>query len=173
MRHEYPAIESGVTPAEADALELLATGQRVLELGSWFGFSSVVMGRVAKKLTAVDWHHGDIHAGERDTEDIYRDNLLRYGVKRVDVRVGRFEDVLPNLSGPFDFVFLDGTHDEASVRRDLDLVERLLGSTFAIHDYLVDYRDDFEVKPVVDEWLADRPWWFRDYIVDSMLVLTL
>lgn len=173
----HPAdIHTGVTTAEADELARLATGRNVLECGSWYGFSTVVMGRVARRVVAVDWHHGDRHAGQAETLGPFTANLKRYGVaERVDVRVGRFEDVLPGLRGvPFDVAFLDGMHDRESVERDLPLVAPHVarrGAFLALHDYTVPPDWGFEVKPVVDEWLAERPEWERVNEVDKLLVL--
>jgi len=167
-------IHTGVTDAEADELTRHATDRRVLECGSWHGFSSVVMGRVAAHVDAVDWHHGDPHAGIQDTEAVMRGNLVRYGVEdRVTVHVGRFEDVLPTMGGGYDVVFVDGMHDAASVSRDLSLVERLVrpGGYLLLHDYDVPVGWGFEVRETVDAWLAQRPDWTHERTVEKLAVV--
>ena len=134
-------IPSAVTGEEAAKLASLASGGDVLELGAWFGFSTVVLAQSARRVTSVDWHQGDAHAGEGDTWDPYRANLARYGVAgKVDARRGRFADVLPALARAgtlFDGVFLDAQHDTESVAADLALALPLIrpGGFVAFHDY--------------------------------------
>ena len=136
-----PDIQSAVTENEAYALTDLARGKTVLELGAWTGFSTVVLASVAERVTSVDWHQGDDHAGRIDTWESFTANLARYGVAgRVEVIRGRFENELPVLAGhgrQFDGCFLDAQHDYDSVVRDVGLALPLLkpGAFFAFHDY--------------------------------------
>jgi SAM-dependent methyltransferase len=169
----YPIdIHTGVTGIEAEVLERYAEGRRVLECGSWYGFSTIVMARVAEHVDAVDWHHGDPHAGQRDTEGDFRQNLIRYNVDdRVTVHVGRFEDVLPMLVGRWDVVFLDGMHDAASVTRDLALLEPIAGRHLLLHDYDVPVSWGFEVRETVDAWLAAHPEWVLVDTVDKLAIV--
>ena len=169
-------IPSGVSAVEADVLAELARDALVLECGSWYGFSTVVMGRTARRLYAVDWHHGDAHAGERDTLHDYMLNLARYGLTdTVQTVIGRFETVLEAFRPDyFDGAFLDGMHDAASVARDLGLVAPFVarsGCWFAIHDYIVPADWHFEVQSTVDGWLVEHPEWKRSVTVDKLLVL--
>lgn len=136
-----PEIFSAITDEEADALRELARGQRVLELGAQYGFSTVVLAQAADYVVSVDWHRGDEHAGAEDTWKTYCDNLARYDVaSKVAAMCGRFEDVLPELATAgeqFDGCFIDGQHDSASVQRDLGLALPLVkpGGWIAFHDY--------------------------------------
>lgn len=136
-----PGIPSAITAEEAAALAVLAEGCRVLEMGAYEGFSTVTMASVAEHVCSVDWHKGDDHSGTYDSWDALRANLRRYGADgSVDARRGRFEDVLPALAAEgavFDGCFIDGQHDEASVRRDLALALPLVkpGGFIAWHDY--------------------------------------
>jgi predicted O-methyltransferase YrrM len=171
-----PAIETGISESEAVELERLARRRTVIEFGAWLGFSSVVLGRVARRLVSVDWHRGDEHAGRRDTIEAYFTHLTEYEVRdSVIAIVGRFEDVAPMLgAGQFEMGFLDGLHDRASVLRDLDLLDRLLGrsATLAVHDYdrwLGDVR--FEVSDALGEWLPTHLDWRLDRVVESLAVL--
>jgi predicted O-methyltransferase YrrM len=153
-----------VTHDEARALALLAAGKTVLELGAWHGFSTVVLASVATEVISVDWHLGDDHAGHGDTQSIFRSNLDKYGVAdKVDVRVGRFEDVVPQLAAEgaqVDGAFLDGQHDAASVSRDLQLALTVVkpGGFVAFHDYGRAAHNGFagfEVTEVADEFGID------------------
>jgi glycosyltransferase involved in cell wall biosynthesis len=139
-------IPSAITGEEAARLASLASGGDVLELGAWYGFSTVVLAQAARRVTSVDWHQGDgslTEMGEpdADTWEPFRQNLARYGVAgKVDARRGRFADVLPALKAQgklFDGCFLDAQHDAAAVQADLDLVLPLVrpGGWVAFHDY--------------------------------------
>jgi predicted O-methyltransferase YrrM len=153
-------IVSAVTEEEARALAELAAGQDVLEMGAYHGFSTIVLASVASRVTSVDWHGGDVHAGMGPSRDLFTANLLRYDVlDHVDVRVGRFADVLPVLADEgalFDGLFLDAQHDAASVSADLDLALPLVrpGGFIAFHDYgrgPATGHPDFAVTEVADE----------------------
>lgn len=134
-------LVTAVTPAEAAELARLATGGSVLELGSFYGFSTIVMASVAEMVYSIDWHQGDDHAGVYDTWDEFNANLLGYGVKKhVRAVKGRFEEEVPRLWREgirVDGAFLDGQHDAESVQRDLDLALMLIrpGGWCAFHDY--------------------------------------
>src|SRR2546430_1255703 len=134
-------IPSAVTGEEAARLASLASGGDVLELGAWFGFSTVVLAQAARRVTSVDWHHGDAHAGEAETWEPYRANLARYGVAgKGDARRGRFDEGLPALAKAgalFDGGVLDARHDPAAVPAALALALPLIrpGGFVAFHDY--------------------------------------
>lgn len=170
-------IVTGVLADEARELERLATGRSVIEFGAWLGFSTVLMGRVARQMVSVDWHHGDEHAGERDTLPTYIANLERFELRdRIITIVGRFEEVTPLLrQDSFEMGFLDGMHDRRSVLRDLDLLDSLLmaHAVLAVHDYdrwLGEVR--FEVSDAIWEWLPRHPDWRVDHVVNSLCVLS-
>ena len=132
---------SAVTEEEATALADLARGKNVLEMGAWEGFSTIVLASVADRVTSVDWHRGDDHAGHYDTWPRFLQNLGTYGVAdRVTVAHCRFEDELPRLAADgvmFDGCFLDAQHDSQSVARDVRLALPVIrpGGFFAFHDY--------------------------------------
>ena len=146
-------IQSGIKDDEAERLVELARGRTVLEVGSWFGFSTVLMGRVARVVHAVDWHRGDeiVHrrTRTRDTLPSLWTNLERYRLRdRVVVHVGSSDDVLPLLApGSFDFAFHDSYHSTERVAKDAAMIIPLLrkGSLLAFHDY-----GRYGVSPAVD-----------------------
>jgi predicted O-methyltransferase YrrM len=145
-----PAIDTSVSRAEAEALVDLAAGKVVLEVGSWWGFSTVAMALVASTVHAVDWHLGDDHAGHDASLGQLIANLDRYGVRdRVVVYVGDAATVLPFLRpATFDLAFIDAFHETDAVRRDIAGVLPLMrsGATVAFHDY-----GRFGVAAAVDE----------------------
>lgn len=149
-RVRLPEIDSSVSSEEAYRLRDLARGARVLEIGSWRGFSTVVMAQVARMVHAVDHHLGDEHAGHDESLSYLIAALDEYDVRsRVVVHVGSSADVLPLLpTDYFDLAFVDAFHEADAVRADLALVRPLvkLDGTIAFHDY-----GRFDVARVVDE----------------------
>jgi catechol O-methyltransferase len=95
----------------------LAGARRVLELGSYFGYSAIVMARrVGPGGTVVT-----IDA-DRERHDVSRRMVAHAGLAdRVELRLGRAEDVIPALAGPFDFVLID--HYGENYLSDLELIE--------------------------------------------------
>lgn len=128
-----PPVRTAVTEAETQQLERLAAGKRVLEIGSYEGWSTVVLARQAKELTSVD---------PSPDEDLWAklwDNLRAYGVAD-DVRVlrQRSQEALPRLyrlDERYDLVFIDGDHEEPTVAHDALWGEKLApGGVLAFHD---------------------------------------
>lgn len=161
-----PTVTTAITGPEAEELGRLAQGKTVLELGSYHGFSTVVLASVADRVYAVDWHMGDDHAGVGDSWGEFTKNLNEYpdAASRVVVCRGRFEDEVPKLAAEgvrVDGAFLDGMHDEPSVTRDLALALTLVrpGGFIAAHDY---GRGDhngfagFRVTEVMDRFGVDH-----------------
>ena len=146
------SIRTGIKRDEATMLRQLAKGRMVLELGSQFGFSTVLMAEVAKRVDAVDWHKGDAIVGHEVTLPVLWSNLERYGVReRVVIHVGRSADVLPRLvPRQFDFAFHDSFHGELAVLEDVAMMLPLLipGALIAFHDYGV-HKEHFGVTEAV------------------------
>jgi predicted O-methyltransferase YrrM len=95
-----------VSPAQGKLLHLLARmigARRVLEIGTLGGYSTIWM---ARALSAG----GRIVTIEVDprTAEVARANFDRAGVAdRIELRVGAALEILPELEGPFDLVFID------------------------------------------------------------------
>jgi predicted O-methyltransferase YrrM len=95
-----------ISAAEGKFLHVLAravNAERILEIGTLGGYSTIWLARAlppdGQVITIeVDEHHAGVA----------RSNIARAGLAdRVEVRVGAALDVLPTLSGPFDFIFID------------------------------------------------------------------
>lgn len=132
-----PAISTSVTSAEAAELARLAEGRDVLEVGSAFGYSAVVMALAGARVTAVDphtWLPGSF--------EVMTGNLAAYGVQdRVEVIREVSQEALPWLArdgARFGLVFIDGDHSAEAARHDIRWALQLLdeGGTLAVHDYL-------------------------------------
>lgn len=101
-----PAID--VSPLQGKFLHLLVRmtrAKRVLEIGTLGGYSTIWMARALPKGgRVVTLEYQPKHA------EVARANLKNAGLlKRVDVRVGRALDLLPQVESeaPFDFIFVD------------------------------------------------------------------
>ena len=95
-----------VSPQQGKFLSLLAaaTGaRRILEIGTLGGFSTIWLARgagPAGHVTTLEY--------EPKHAEVARANLDRAGLSdRVEVLVGAALDSLPNVTGPFDLVFID------------------------------------------------------------------
>ena len=134
-----PAISPSVTAAEAAELARLAEGRDVLEVGSAFGYSAVVMALTGATVTAVD-----PHTWLPASHEVMTANLAAYGVAdRVEVMREASQQALPWLAkegARFGLVFVDGDHTAEAARHDIRWALQLLdpGGTLAVHDYLED-----------------------------------
>ena len=123
-------------------------GIKMLEIGSWMGCSSVVLGGFAKicggKLYCCDRWEGT--PGERNfiarTRDVYGAFWKNISRHKLAVTVcplrGYSQEILPMLADrAFDFVYIDGDHKYNGVRFDIREALRLVtpGGTIAGHDY--------------------------------------
>lgn len=129
-------ISTSLTDAEADRLRLLAADADVLEIGSAYGFSAIVMALAGATVVAVD-----PHLWLRSYEPMVA-NLNAYQVAdRVDIRRGGCQNIVPQLIAEgrtFDVIWIDGDHEQAAVERDVALALPLLRpgvGVLACHDY--------------------------------------
>ena len=100
-----------VAPNQGKLLWLLARMQgakRILEIGTLGGYSTIWLARALPpggKLVTLEYDPK--HAS------VARENVARAGLAEiVEMHTGRALDLLPSLSGPFDFFFIDA--DKAS-----------------------------------------------------------
>lgn len=128
---------------EGEALQELAAGKVVLEIGSLFGRSTVCLAEVAAVVHAVDPHrkgNGDFHSDFRGKDSLQelRANLRAAGLERkVVLHVGTVADLWLPTSPIFDLAFIDGDHHAPGVAKDIGFVRRVLrpGAKIAAHDY--------------------------------------
>jgi predicted O-methyltransferase YrrM len=130
-------------PAQKITLRNLAEksardGMRILEIGSWCGCSSAILGRVAREhaglLVCVDWWRG--RTGERAfwLEHLmapyrqFRKRIVAEGLEDTVVSMrGRAQDVLPLLAqASFDLIFIDADHRYDGVSHDIEQARRLI-----------------------------------------------
>lgn len=110
----------------------------MLEIGSFKGRSTIAMARTASLVVAVDCHEGDKDVGAAWTLPEFATNVRDYGLSsKVIAVVGRSEEIGPYLRGPFDLVFIDGSHHDLAVEHDTNLAVRLTttGGVIVWHDW--------------------------------------
>lgn len=136
----------------------------LLEVGSYLGKSTLYLAAAARErgrvVVTVDHHRGseehqsgwayhdpelvDPATGRVDTLPGFRRTIALGGVEDVVVAVVARSEVLAGLWGtPLAFVFLDGSHTEASAQRDYEAWSPHLtvGGVLAIHDVISDPRE--------------------------------
>jgi predicted O-methyltransferase YrrM len=152
------AIEGWLEDAEANllivtaakALSELPEAAAMVEIGSYCGRSTVVLGSVLRtlrgaakaKLYAIDPHDGQIGALDQGLQQVaptfetFQRNIAAAGLDQwvEPVRQCSFQVA---WSKPIGYLFIDGLHDYANVARDFDHFERWVtpGGYVAFHDY--------------------------------------
>lgn len=144
-----PAISTSLTEAESDELRRLAAGADVLEIGSAYGYSAIVMALAgANSILAIDPHLW------LDSWPTMTANVEAYGVaNRVQIWRTDSQAALPTLRIPtFDLVWIDGDHEAATVAHDVHWARQLLKPTghLACHDY--DEATCPGVRQALDAW---------------------
>lgn len=132
--------------AEGRALWELARDKRVLELGRFHGRGTIALAQSAAEVVSVDVTEPELAACW----------LKRFGVAdRAKLHRGTFAALVPHL-GEFDLVFVDGEHDAANVRADVELALSVLApdGVLVCHDYPDPGWPD--VRRVIDEMAATR-----------------
>jgi predicted O-methyltransferase YrrM len=131
-----PPINTSLTGVEAAWLVKAAAGQaHVLEVGSAYGYSTVLLAGAADHVDAVD-PHVDLGSVE-----VLRGNLAaRNLTRRVTILEGFSQVLLPQLRAQglrYGVVFVDGDHTQAAVEHDAVWGLRLLqpGGLLCCHDY--------------------------------------
>lgn len=119
---------------EADMLQQIAAGKRVLEIGSYCGLSTVVMARVASHVTAVDYFDGRGTPNPRDTRQEFEANLKRHNVSEKVVAVTP-DEVMP--FDQYDVIYIDGSHDYRDVCIDIAAAMEVVAKdgVMVFHDY--------------------------------------
>jgi predicted O-methyltransferase YrrM len=138
-----------IMSAAAEALRRTPPGTEVLEIGSYFGRSTVVLAEVVRavrpgaRVYSVDPHVGAMDRDtsgrpprEADTWQTFLENLQRFDLQDFVVPLRQYSYEV-EWRAPLAFLFIDGLHDEASVTRDYELFAQFLapGGLVAFHDY--------------------------------------
>ena len=181
-------IEGWLAEEEADlliaaarmALTKLPQPHSVVEVGSYCGRSTVVLGQVVKALApdarvyAVDPHDGKVGALDQGIR-ITPPTLEKLKRNLGGAGLGNLVTIVPTHSWevvwdkPISLLFIDGLHDYANVARDFHHFETWLapGAYVAFHDY-ADYYPG--VRTFVNELLKTGQFQ-RVYCASSMMVV--
>ena len=146
-------VQGWMTPDQArmlwDAARALRAGQRVVEIGSYQGRSTVVLARAATDgvtVVAIDPHAGtdrgpqEITGKETEAEQdsrIFQENLEGAGVRAKVTYLRRWsQEALAEVDGTVDLLYIDGAHRYGPAKLDIDAWGARVapGGTLLIHD---------------------------------------
>lgn len=146
---------------ETLAKSVAKPGCRFLEIGSWCGDSTVILGKIAQKygghLFCVDGWKGSVGteldeiASKVDVFSIFWNRICEEGLEDVVVPIRTRSDIAAEIlkENTFDFIFIDGDHRYDSVLQDIKLYVSLVnkdGGILCGHDcegYISDYDSGF------------------------------
>jgi predicted O-methyltransferase YrrM len=131
-------VDSAVTEAECEELARLARNRVVLEIGSYYGRSTIALASTATIVHSIDPHTGG-PPHRPSTLPEFVANLERYGVReRVVIHLGLSEQICPRFRrDAFELIFVDAIHNRPYVDQDISLACDCLarGGTLVLHDY--------------------------------------
>lgn len=135
IRTNYPRMLSGSVQGELLKMLVEMTGaRRVLEIGSFTGYSAICM---ASGLPA-DGHLDALEIND-ELEDLMREGWERAGVSdRITLHIGDAVETLKSLDGSFDFVFIDANKRQYCEYFDLVFPKLSPGGVIVADDVLWD-----------------------------------
>jgi predicted O-methyltransferase YrrM len=186
----YLEIDGWLRVEEARTLYDLARGLPdrpvVVEIGSWQGKSSLVLGSALRHKRAAELHCIDPFNADGDdaSRDNYSERATRLGGTLLDrfranmaaadllqivrPRPGYSHDLVGEFRAPLDMVFIDGDHAYEAVLRDYRDWSPLLrpGGVLAFHD--VGRSATPGPARVIDEFVKGDPQWIDQRQVRSL-----
>ncbi|MFZ0630602.1 MAG: O-methyltransferase [Acidobacteriaceae bacterium] len=132
-----------VTPSQGRFLHLLARMQgarRILEIGTLGGYSTIWLARALPP-------DGRVITLEADPAhlNVARENIARAGLSHlVEQRLGLALEILPQLTGPFDLIFIDADKENAAAYFEQSLRLSRPGSAILVDNVV---RGGAVVKP--------------------------
>jgi cephalosporin hydroxylase len=139
--------------------------QRIVEIGSYMGKSTVFFGRSlqvlggAGRVTSIDPHSGDrqqrqgFGMAEIPSFDMFRTHIRLAGVDQlIDPIVATSSDAAKEWTEPFQFLFIDGWHSYDAVLADgREWVPMMSGEGVVVFDDALQYDDVRRAIAVLDE----------------------
>ena len=125
---------------DIEALQELARDKVCLEIGAFYGRSTVAMAEVAKEVVTVDTFKASGNGAEQEDHiTVLKDfESNTKGYSNIHVFVGLSEVVVPDLvDGMFDLVLIDASHKYKDVKVDIEVSWPKLkdNGVMAFHDY--------------------------------------
>lgn len=103
VREDYFPIVEKETGAFLEVMCAAIRPASILEIGTAVGYSAILMQKAARPDTSIT----TIERYDR-ASDLAQKNIERAGLSgRIEVLRGEAKDLLPQLSGPYDLIFLD------------------------------------------------------------------
>lgn len=178
------AISGWLTHREAaflyEAARAVPHGGTIVEIGSFLGRSTLCLAHGSRagngaRIVAVDPHIGSPKHAHllqcADTWPPFLDNLARAGVSDLVTAVHATSlDAAPGIQGPIDLLFVDGSHDLADVRTDVEcwLPKLRVGGVIAFHDSW----HMAGVRAATSELLRRRPGLATPRLIDTISAFT-
>jgi hypothetical protein len=131
-----PPVRGGVSDTELQCLQALASGGRVLEFGTAYGYTAIGMALVARQVVTDDPGFSPADA------DALEQNLAAYGVMdRVTIVQETSAVFCLAGDGGFNLCFVDGDHSETQAGDDCECGWASLGpgGALCVHDYTTAY----------------------------------
>jgi hypothetical protein len=158
-------VRGWLTYEEANILTRAARGRIGLEVGTFCGKSTLLLGQVCPLLVTVDTHRGDRNVGSQDTLAEFLVNLERFEkrglLNPVVPIIGYIEDVGHLLAPRFaSFIYIDAEHYEDSAEASVREVEHCAspGCVWAFHDHGIP-----DVQRVAERLAARRGYHIQPY----------
>lgn len=158
-------VRGWLTYEEADILTRAARGRVGLEVGTFCGKSTLLLGQVCPLLITVDTHKGDRNVGSQNTLAEFFANLESFEKRWLLIRVvpiiGHIEDIGPLLApASFSFIYIDAEHYEDAAEASVKAVEHCASPdcVWAFHDHGIP-----DVQRVTKRLAARRNYYISHY----------
>lgn len=150
---EFPELKvwTSLTETETALLMSLGRAKRVIEIGTAFGYSTLVLASASEHVWSIDPHAAGVAVGNFDLHEatdverlklgtlaILTSNLETTGLAdKVTIVQDWSQHYLEQESPDANFAFIDGDHSFGACSVDIGNCERLLdpGDLICVHDY--------------------------------------
>jgi predicted O-methyltransferase YrrM len=132
----WRSVQGWCSEHEAGALQQIAAGKTVLEVGVWNGRSTIALAATAEHVFAIDHFYGDEYAGRGNPGARTWEAIVNAEAReRITLMTGDWQDIFAYLDiGKFDVIYYDADHTYEATRNFLD-VASVTNAIIAIHDY--------------------------------------
>lgn len=145
VRKSWVDVYGYFNHGECFAMQKICRGLDVLEVGSFYGKSTLCIAEEASRVYTVDTFkahdNGVIQMDSFTTLDTFRKN--KEGYDNIFPIAGKSDEVIPSLRLLVDVVFVDGLHEYGQVKKDIEVCWPKLkyGGIMAFHDF-ISYHND-------------------------------